>query len=422
MRARRLFLGVAILAVLAASARAQVPPETGLEKPHPGEEPRPEFEVPEKRGAISLVPVPVLYADPNIGVGAGVMPVGLYHPERRVELIFAPSVDYNQVLGVSFASRVLYYPTLLEELDLFNSITTKSNTEQSLRFHGHDRWIPLTDFDARGYYIIDGTHRFYGIGARTSKEAETDYTLKEYGADGDFGYRFWDVLRVGGTLRYRNTFISRGIISSTPDTVDRFPRFRDSAQILAPGAHLTLDLRDNVRIPNDGLLGDAYVEYASREVVSESRFTRYGAQLLDHYPIIRPGFWVNVIRLKYAGVDHDRRFPFWELPSLGGSENLRGFGVGRFTDREYIVASIEERVRFAEAIIMDNLLVAEIAPFFDFGRVFGSRDPLSVHSWQPVPGVGFRLLLPDSGIVARMDIGVSRSEGPAVFIVLGYPF
>lgn len=408
-------------------ALAQVPPETSPERPGPGTEPSPDLPLPEKGAeSVTFIPLPIVYTDPNTGAGYGVMPVLLIHPQKRIEWLFAPSVDYNAVVGTAFTSRVFFYPSTREELVAFNALTTGHNMEHSLHFRGRDRFVDYSDLYARGYFIIDATKRFFGLGAETKEDDETDYELTETGVEGDFGYRFWDVLRLSGTARYRRTKVDRGDLDDLPNTVDVFPTLNgvdgDDIDVLGFGARLTLDLRDDPAIPSDGLLAEAFVEFSARGMVSDTRYERWGAHIVHHLPIVRPGRWVNVLRARYSAIDGDGKFPFWELPTLGGSENLRGFGLGRFTDTQYIVVSIEERIRFVEMIIRDNLVILEVAPWLDAGRVFGEVSTLDAHDWQFIPGAGVRLLLPDSAIVARFDLGYSFHEGPAAFVLLGYPF
>ena len=221
----------------------------------------------------------------------------------------------------------------------------------------------------------------------------------------------------------------RGIIDDVTDTVEAFSGANGvrggDVDIFGWGGRIVLDLRDDPAIPNDGLLAEGWVEFSARGVISDSRYERWGASIVHHLPIERPGRFVHVTRARYSAIDGDDRFPFWELPTLGGAENLRGFGVGRFTNTQYFVAGVEERVRIQELTIADNPMIMELAPFLDIGRVFGHDDPLDHRRWQVVPGIGGRLLLPDSAIVARLDIGFplrALDEGPAVFITLGYPF
>ncbi|GIW72838.1 MAG: hypothetical protein KatS3mg102_2380 [Planctomycetota bacterium] len=401
-------------------------PETMPGAAAPGALPSPEARIPKaEETALTFVPIPIVYADPNLGFGGGLMPVLIMHPAGRIEWIFAPSFDYNEILGFSATSRVLYYPTVHEELNVFNDISTSGAFEHEVTFHGRDRFYPRSDFHAGGFWIEDPTRRFFGIGPRTEEDDESDYTMREASVFADVGYRLLDPLRVAATLRYRHARrIRGGAIDDVEDTTEAFPAVAGvrtgSTNVLAVGGRLTLDLRDDPAIPSTGLLVDVLLEGADRHLVSDAGFLRWRVQIVGHLPLIGDD-WIASFRFDYHEVDADPDLPFWERPTLGGRDRLRGFGVGRFTDDGYLLLTAEQRVRVFETVLRANRLRLELAGFLDAGRVFGEGGGLSDRDWSFVPGVGARILIPDSGIVARGDVGFG-GEGTAVFLVLGYPF
>jgi hypothetical protein len=392
----------------------------------------PEFLPPETPASTpdwSIVPVPIIYADPNLGFGIGLMPVGLVHPEDRIEWILAPSFDYNELLGVSFTNRIYYYPTLQEELFVYNDWATSGKFEHEARFRGRDRFVRNSSFTARGYIVKDPTRRFYGLGAGTEEDDETDYEINESAVDADIGYNLTDWLRPAFTFRWRHSRIEGGKVDNTPDTPDIFPdvggvNTREITSVIALGGRLTFDFRDDATIPSKGLYLDFYGEASAKGAVSNTHFWRWGINATGYLPIglgETEDFFVTVGRIDYQQLTGDDSVPFWEFPTLGGRAALRGFGVGRFTDEGALFFSVEQRARVWEVEIRDNNLRIEVAAFLDVGRVFGSGSTFTDRDWQYVPGVGARILIPESGIIARGDVGFG-GEGPAIFLVLGYPF
>jgi hypothetical protein len=417
-------------------------PELVPSQPRPGSAPRREFPLPrreekEKAGIFgrilppypvaegyTFVPIPIFYTNPNIGTGFGIMPILLYHPERRIEVIAAPSIDYNRTESLAFTSRIFWYPTLREELFVFNSVSLEGQMDQEARFHGHGRFFPEFDFTARGYLYVDGTRRFFGMGAGTQEADETNYEQSEIGVEGDFGYLIWDTVRLGVTTRYRRTSTDDGIVRDLPSTLDVFPGVpgvgAKGVDALAIGGHITFDLRDSRATPTRGVFLDVFGEAAPKGLISDFAFWRWIVDARVLLPVVTRR-WTHVMRATWHGVSADDETPFWELPTLGGANNLRGFGLGRFTDENYLLFSAEERFRIFELTVERNRLILEVAGFLDAGRVYGRGGGLGADDWQFVPGAGVRMLLPDSGIVARGDFGYG-SEGLAAFIVLGYPF
>jgi hemolysin activation/secretion protein len=119
--------------------------------------------------------------------------------------------------------------------------------------------------------------------------------------------------------------------------------------------------------------------------------------------------------------------PFWALSTIGGDESdvggeqpLRGFGAGRFFDRDEFSGSAELRHTFwgfdAESTHVD----LEIAPFVDVGQVFGRTSDFPIDRLHKVGGVAFRGIARPS-VVGYVDVGYG-SEGAAVFTGLNYPF
>jgi hemolysin activation/secretion protein len=112
--------------------------------------------------------------------------------------------------------------------------------------------------------------------------------------------------------------------------------------------------------------------------------------------------------------------PFFEQSSLGGQNNLRGYGVDRFIDQHLIALSIEERIHLVRTKIAGVTAEFEIAPFLDTGQVFSNFKDVSFKSYRMTPGIGFRGLVKPN-VVGRIDYGYSR-EGGAVFAGLDFPY
>jgi outer membrane protein assembly factor BamA len=112
--------------------------------------------------------------------------------------------------------------------------------------------------------------------------------------------------------------------------------------------------------------------------------------------------------------------PFFEQSSLGGQNNLRGYGVDRYIDKNLVAASIEERIHIARAKIAGVTADFEFAPFLDTGQVFNSYQDISFKDYRMTPGVGFRGIVRPN-VVGRIDYGFSK-EGGAIFAGLDFPY
>ncbi|MGC1520763.1 MAG: hypothetical protein WA803_04405, partial [Steroidobacteraceae bacterium] len=119
--------------------------------------------------------------------------------------------------------------------------------------------------------------------------------------------------------------------------------------------------------------------------------------------------------------------PFWALSSVGGDESvvggqqpLRGFGDGRFYDRDSFSSSVELRRKLATFAAASSSVDLELTPFIDVGRVFARNGTFPLDQLHHVYGVGFRGVARPF-VVGYVDIGYG-SEGVAAFTGLNYPF
>jgi hypothetical protein len=118
--------------------------------------------------------------------------------------------------------------------------------------------------------------------------------------------------------------------------------------------------------------------------------------------------------------------PFWALSSIGGGDSevggpqpLRGFGAGRFYDRDSFSGSLEMRHKIFSFVATTRVDV-EVTPFIDVGRVFAGTGTFALDQLHYVGGVGFRGIARPF-VVGYVDIGYG-SEGVAAFTGLNYPF
>jgi hemolysin activation/secretion protein len=121
------------------------------------------------------------------------------------------------------------------------------------------------------------------------------------------------------------------------------------------------------------------------------------------------------------------RVPFWALSSLGGDrdeiggdQELRGYGAGRYYDRNSFAATVEVRKTMLSFNAASSHIDVEVTPFIDMGSVFGrtGTDPLT--QLHKVVGLGFRGVARPF-VVGYVDIGYG-SEGAAAFTGINYPF
>ena len=119
---------------------------------------------------------------------------------------------------------------------------------------------------------------------------------------------------------------------------------------------------------------------------------------------------------------------FWQLSSIGGGHSiiggqqpLRGFGAGRFTDRDSFSLTAELRQLVFSRDLFNTHAELEVAPFIDTGRVFARASTSPFSDLHNVYGIGFRGIARPF-VVGYVDVGYSREGGTAIFTGLNYPF
>jgi outer membrane protein assembly factor BamA len=170
----------------------------------------------------------------------------------------------------------------------------------------------------------------------------------------------------------------------------------------------------------------AYGGVASRDgAFNDSLYSEAGTDGRIFWPIASQTVLATHMSLRYLPTAHG--VPFWALSSIGGGESviggeqpLRGFGEGRFYDRDSFSTSVELRRKVFTFDSNSTLVDIELAPFIDVGRVFARTSTIPVEQLHKVLGLGFRGIARPF-VVGYVDIGYG-SEGAAVFTGLNYPF
>jgi outer membrane protein assembly factor BamA len=286
-----------------------------------------------------------------------------------------------------------------------------------------ERW----SFTGSLIYDRDGTARFYGIGNESPRSAETSYTNEQDLAQAQVGLNFSSVLQLLYIARLRIVDVLPGTLSGLPSIETRF-----GSSVPMGAGHEALnrlaivyDSRNDPTVTDRGMKWVAYAGLASRGgLFNDSLYSEAGVDGRGYLPLARGTRLVAHLALRYLPTVNNP--PFWALSSLGGGRSelggdqpLRGFGAGRFYDRNSFSSSVELRQKAFAFDAASTHVEVQVAPFVDIGRVFPmGTSPVS--RLRKVGGLAFRAIARPF-VVGYVDIGFG-SEGPAVFTGLYYPF
>ncbi|SPP63507.1 BamA/TamA family outer membrane protein [Nitrospira lenta] len=369
-----------------------------------------------------VIPVPSVSTTRNDGNDLGlIMPILVTDPDGELKYLMAPMLIRNSIVGTRGAFNFFQYEPGGRQIQFIGSYTEK--IERKLVFSYVDPAFSNGRYFLQfgGSFFKNATSRFFGSGQDSLEANETNYTAREIRANWRFGVYLNEVTQIALAQRVRDVQLQRGA-TNLPFTGERFGAVdgvKGESIIVGHRASFYYDTRNNLVTPTDGMAVTAYAELNQNVRNGEHPvYSRYELDIKKLFPSESKRA-ILVIRANLQATI-GTQVPFYEQSSLGGQNNLRGFGVDRFIDKHLIAVSIEERIHIARTRLAGVMADFEVAPFLDTGQVFGDFKDVSVKDYRMTPGIGIRGIVRPN-VVGRLDYGFSR-EGGAIFAGLDFPY
>jgi len=372
----------------------------------------------------SFFAVPAISTSKNDGQDFGIIvPVLDSDEEGNLRSLLAPMLVHNSFLGVRGTVNYFRYWSGGRQLEMVGSYTDEIERKLKFRYQDPGFIEGLFFVDIGAQFFKNATKRYFGLGQTTPEDHETNYTGREIEVHWNFGIHLNDVTRLSVNQRFRDVEIQRGGVEDEPFSKNRFPDDpgMDGATILAHRLVFQYDSRDNLESPTAGTRFEAFAELAQnfdRRNIDDQLYFRYGFDARKLFP--SPSKRYIFVARAMLQLSFGDGIPFYEQSSLGGENNLRGFGRDRFIDKHMVAVNIEERMHLMALKIFNVTIELEMVPFVDMGRTYKDFEYRQFNEWEVTPGVGFRGIVRPN-LVSRVDWGYSR-EGGAVFAGLSYPF
>jgi outer membrane protein assembly factor BamA len=376
-----------------------------------------------------FIPVPEIGTDPNGGTTLGLIPTWVRTDAHHdIDRIIAPDVLHNPYFGYGTHGRIYSYPSGDEQWSIVGGIkerVERSFIAQLQRGRLRDRrWSVSADV----LYDRDGTPRFFGVGNASTHSSQTNFTNEQGSLQAQFGLNLSHAWQIQYLLRMRIVDILPGTLPGIPSIETLFPAIPGlgTSKALLNRISAAYDSRDDLTIPRSGVEWVGYAGVTSRGgFLNDSLYAETGLDGRGFWPLGRGTVLAAHMALRY--LPSVERLPFWALSCIGGEESeiggtqpLRGYGAGRFCDRNSFSASVELRRRVLALQIVATRVEVELTPFFEVGRVFEGTGTWPLARLHKVGGVGFRGLARPF-VVGYVDVGYG-TEGAAVFTGLNYPF
>lgn len=372
---------------------------------------------------VKYFPIPAVSSSKNEGSDVGmIVPVLITRPDGDLKYLLAPMVVYNSIVGTRGTLNLFRYEPGGKELRGIASWTEQIERKFVLSYvdPGFSNGRYSIGFSAT--HFKNATVRFFGLGPTTLESDETNFTAPETRLNWRFGVYANEVTQIAVSQRLRYVQpIQRGALPDLPFTGTMFPNAPgvDGAAILGQRISFYYDTRNNLVTPTDGAAIMAYAEFNYNfHRGADPIYSRYGLEVKKLFASESKRAILVVRGELQATLGSD--VPFYEQSSLGGPDNLRGFGANRYIDKQLIAFSVEERIHVLRTRVKGVVADFEIAPFIDTGQVFDSFLSVSFKDYRITPGIGFRGIIRPN-VVGRIDYGYSK-EGGAIFAGLDFPY
>jgi Omp85 superfamily domain len=376
-----------------------------------------------------FIPVPLIGADPNSGTTLGLLPVWLKTDDNHeIRRIIAPDILHNPYFGYGVDARLYAYSSTDKQWSIDAGL--KQRVERSVDAEYQtgrlrdQRW----SINYSLVYDRNGTPRFYGIGNRSPRFDESNYTNSQELAQVQVGFNLthaWQILYTG---RFRSVDVTPGTLAGVASIDQRFGRILGvgTNNLVLNRLSIIYDTRDDLTVPSRGMELIAYGGGAARRgLINDSLYSEAGFDGRNFWPVAAGTVLAAHVAVRYLPTAY--HVPFWALSSLGGGDSqvggeqpLRGYGAGRYYDRDYFAASAELRRTVLSFDAVSTHVDVELAPFIDLGRVFNHGGTLPFDQLHHVVGLGFRGIARPF-VVGKVDVGYG-SDGVAIFTGLNYPF
>jgi hypothetical protein len=246
---------------------------------------------------------------------------------------------------------------------------------------------------------------FFGLGPDSAEADRSAYLLRGFEADASLVWRpapYLELVTGGG---YAGPRTGAGTDPRFPSTTDG----ADAATLAGLGVRpdylhvdggAAFDWRDNPLYPHAGGRYGIHVAHYADRGQGAGDFRRVDVALQQYVPLPHR-YRTLALRADAVltdGVDGGE-VPFYYLPTLGGSQTLRGFREFRFRDQNSLALTAEYRWEAWWAL--------DVALFVDAGSVAAERRDLSLQDLKTSYGVGFRVHS-NRAFVARLDLAYSR--------------
>jgi outer membrane protein assembly factor BamA len=325
------------------------------------------------------------------------------------------------VTGSGFAAGPEYYRHLVH-----NQLSFRASLRASLkRYYLMDAELDAphlaNDHAFANLYAVHYDYPdmdYYGPGPNSHKTGRADYRLETTSFRLRTGITPVEHLHIGVVGNYLLENVGRGrddafISAEKIYSEQTTPGLLYQSNFFEGGGFVQYEWRDHPGGPRYG--GNYLAEYSDFSDLGRGgyAFDKLHLEAQQYIPFFNRRRVIALRGRVIATDPHEGdRVPFYLQPTLGGSDDLRGYRAFRFYDNNSAVLNGEYRWEVFSGL--------DMALFVDAGQVFDRWQQINLRRLNTDYGFGFRFNVGNS-VFMRLDTGFSR-EGFAVWLKFGNVF
>ncbi len=232
---------------------------------------------------------------------------------------------------------------------------------------------------------------FYGIGTDAPEDNKEEFTPEQYILETSLKYQFIPGLYFGMGYDFDKFSLTK---------YDSEGALKDKTIIGSEGGTnsvikllATYDSRDNIFWPSSGYLGEISYGVSHEYTGSDFDYTSVTFDLRNYFTFNER--FVLATQAYYGSVNGDA--PFNHLPQIGGDLLMRGYYMGRYTDKKMYVLQTELRFPVWWKI--------GATVFGGIGDVSSKLSDFKSENMKPSYGFGLRYRINDEKVNVRFDFG-----------------
>ncbi len=326
-------------------------------------------------------------------------------PQKKFDISFIGGPHYSNEtkLGIGLVAAGIY------RNDLNDTVTMPSNISL------------YSDFTTTGFYLvgIKGYHnfknnrfrlnyktyfysfpnKFWGIGYDNGNldSNESSYRRKQTKLEIEFLTRIGRHIYIGPSLQFCN------IHGKKVENYDLWEGQDMSINSYAAGLTASFDTRDNLQNPYKGTYAAINQRFYPRGLGNHDYGFSSTEVTANQYCKVWKG---GILAMQLHGMFTYGRTPWTMLATLGGSNNMRGYYEGRYSDKCEIDATVELRQHIYGR--------SGVVVWTGAGNVFPKFSEIKWKHTLPNFGIGYRWEFKNR-INVRLDYGFGRGESGFVF-------